>query len=54
VNAKTAPVAAVSETLIGAFGDVSIAAHNSSHNDEAAPQSASISTSNAHWLSIVL
>ena len=54
LNAKTAPVTAVNETANTVFGAVSQAVHNASHNDEAAPQSASIETSNVHWSSMCL
>jgi hypothetical protein len=54
LNAKTAPVAAVNETASVVFGAVSHAVHNASHNDEAAPQSASIEISNVHWSSMCL
>jgi hypothetical protein len=54
LQAKTAPVAAVSETANVVFGADSQADHIASQSDPAAPQSASISTSSVQLSSIAL
>ena len=52
-NANDAPVSATNTTANPVFGALVAAVQRASHNDEAAPQSASISTANDPWVSVV-
>jgi hypothetical protein len=54
LQANTAPVAAVNEAAKVVFGADSVAVQSDSQSDEAAPQSASISTSSIQLSSIAL